>query len=129
MDFLDGVNRATLQSIAPIVPVREMARAVEFYQRLGFVCEPYDDAPGEYAFLFRDDLSLHLTRMEATEWTLYPIGVYFYVSDVVVFYDELMAAGVTCLSMPEDKPWRMREFAVSDPDGALLRFGERIALR
>ena len=67
--------------------------------------------------------------MDVTTWTFNPMGVYFYVSDVDVFYDEVMAAGVTCLHAPEDKPWRMREFAVSDPDEALLRFGERIAAR
>ena len=117
-----------LLSIAAIVPVRDMARSVEFYQRLGFLCEPYEDG-SRYAFLLRDEQALHLARMEEAEWTFNPMGVYFYVSDVDVLYDELLAAGVTCLGMPEDKDWRMREFAVSDPDGALLRFGERIAPR
>ena len=124
MDLLDGRSRAVLQSIAAIMPVRDMARSVEFYQRLGFVCEPYEDG-SSYAFLFRDEQSLHLTRMEAAEWTFNPMSVYLHVSDVDVIYDELVAAGVVCLGPPEDKEWRMREFAVSDPDGALLRFGER----
>ena len=117
-----------LLSIAAIVPVRNMAQSVEFYLRLGFVCEPYEDG-SRYAFLLRDEQSLHLTLMDKAEWTMNPVGVYFYVSDVDVFYDELIAAGVTCLGAPEDKQWRMREFAVRDPDGALLRFGERITAR
>jgi uncharacterized glyoxalase superfamily protein PhnB len=29
---------------------------------------------------------------------------------------------------PEDKPWGMREFAVVDPDGSLLRIGTPVAL-
>ncbi len=124
MDLLDGNERAVVQSIAAIVPVREMARSVAFYERLGFLCEPYEDG-SSYAFLFRDEHQLHLTRMEAAEGTFNPMSVYFYISDVDVIYDELVAAGVVCLGAPEDKEWRMREFAVSDPDGALLRFGER----
>ena len=67
--------------------------------------------------------------MDGPEWTSNPTGVYLYVSDVDVFYDEVMAAGVACLHAPEDKAWRMREFAVNDPDGALLRFGERMPPR
>ena len=129
MDVLDGDKRAMLQSIAAIMPVRDMARSIEFYQRLGFVCELYDDGLDSYAFLFRDEQSLHLSRMDGPEWTLNPTGVYLYVSDVDVFYDVVMAAGVACLHAPEDKAWRMREFAVNDPDGALLRFGERMPPR
>jgi len=35
------------------------------------------------------------------------------------------SAGISTLDAPEDKPWGMREFAVSDPDETLLRIGER----
>ncbi len=128
MDVLDGQNRAVMISVAAIIPVRDMAVSVAFYERLGFVGRPYDDG-GSYVFMSRDDITFHLNRMETLEWTFNPMGVYFYVSDVDVFYDEAVAAGVTTLEAPEDEPWRMREFAVSDPDGTLLRFGEHIAAR
>ena len=123
MNVLDGQERTKLRSITPIVPVREMARSVAFYERMGFVARLYPD--GKYAFLERDALELHLNVMEAAEWTSNPTGVYFHVDDVDVLYEEFRAAGVVCLHEPEDRPWQMREFAVSDPDEALLRFGQR----
>ena len=128
MDVLDGQNRAVMISVAAIIPVREMAVSVAFYERLGFVSRPYDDG-GTYVFLSRDETTFHLNLMKAPEWRFNPMGVYVYVSDVDVFYDEAIAAGVTTLEAPEDKPWRMREFAISDPDGTLLRFGEHISAR
>ena len=128
MDLLDGTDRARLQSVAPILPVREMRRSIAFYEQLGFLSEAYDDG-SEYVFLSRDGQDLHLTQTNVREWTFNPCGVYFYVDDADVFYDEVLAAGVAPLHPPEDKPWRMREFAVSDPDRTLLRFGERIHLR
>ena len=125
MDVLDGQNRAVLESIAAILPTRNMATSVAFYQRLGFVCEPYEDG-SSYVFMSRNEASFHLSLMLSPEWKFNPMSVYFYMSDVDVFYDEVIAAGVKTLEAPEDKPWRMREFAVSDPDETLLRFGERI---
>lgn len=124
MDLSDGEKRASLRYVATIIPVREMRRSVEFYECLGFVPEPYEDG-GEYVFLSRDEHSLHLNLIKTAEFAFNPLGIYFYVDDVDVLYDEVVAAGVVCLHPPEDKPWRMREFAVSDPDFALLRFGER----
>ena len=124
MDLLDGERRASLRLVATIIPVREMRRSVGFYRRLGFVSEPYEDGT-EYVFLSRDDHSLHLNLMTSADFGFNPVGIYFYVDDADVLYDEVVAAGVVPLHPPEDKPWRMREFSVSDPDSALLRFGER----
>lgn len=123
MDVLDGRERTLLCSVTPIVPARQMAESIRFYEQLGFVCEPYDDG-SEYAFLMRDGQELHLARVESAAFTFNPTGVYFVVEDVDDFYEELVGAGVACLHLPENKPWRMREFAVSDPDGTLLRFGQ-----
>ena len=49
---------------------------------------------------------------------------HFVGNDVDNLYDEVQAAGLVCLSAPEGKPRRMREFAISDPDETLLRFGQ-----
>ncbi len=115
-------------SVAAILPVRNMAASVAFYERLGFVGRPYEDGTS-YVFMSRNEVNFHLNLLETPEWTFNPMGVYFYVSDVDVFYDEVIAAAVTALEAPQDKPWRMREFAVSDPDATLLRFGEHLSGR
>jgi hypothetical protein len=49
-----------------------------------------------------------------------PFGLYFYMEDVevwaAVFGNEILGK-----SGPEDKPWGMYEFAMSDPDETLVR--------
>ena len=50
-----------------------------------------------------------------------PFGLYLYLEDVdalaAEFEDEILKSG------PEDKPWGMYEFALSDPDETLIRVG------
>ena len=49
-----------------------------------------------------------------------PFGLYFYSENI----DELATAlGPLVLHPPEHKPWNMYEFALSDPDGTLVRVG------
>ena len=112
--------------MAPILPVRDMQASISFYERLGFRSEPYEDG-AQYAFLSMDGLSMHIGLMQTPEFVFNPCGVYLYVEDVDAVYRSFLAAGVPCLNTPEDRPWRMREFAVSDPDQTLLRIGQRIA--
>ncbi len=123
MSLAEDLPISRLQSVAPILPARNMESSIAFYQRLGFLCEPYEDG-SHYAFLSRDGHSLHLGRMEGAEFTFNPGGVYFVIEDVDVYFNEIAARGVTVIHEPEDKPWRMREFAISDPDETLLRFGQ-----
>ncbi len=118
-------GEAGMELAAAIVPVRELARAVAFYQRLGFVVEPYEG--GGYAFVSRDGVQLHLREAaDELEQGGNPCGVYLYVTDADEVYEEWRGTGVEMLGEPENKAWRMREFAVSDPDGTLLRVGHRL---
>src|SRR5438128_9337942 len=54
---------------------------------------------------------------------------YWRVQDVDALYAEcrdsgLSRSGTTRLSPVENKPWGMREFGITDPDGNLVRGGE-----
>lgn len=40
------------------------------------------------------------------------------------YYAFIKARGAEILSLPEDKPWFMREMLVRDPDGHIIRFGQ-----
>ncbi len=114
-----------MERAAAIVAAREMERSVAFYEQLGFVVERYEG--GGYAFATRDGVSLHLRDAgEELAQGSNPAGVYLYVTDADEVYEEWLTAGVKPLAEPEDKEWRMREFAVSDPDGMLLRVGHRL---
>ena len=115
-----------LHYIAPILPVRDMERSVAFYKRLGFSHRPYEDG-AHYAFLSLDGLSLHLAEGSGPEFHFNPCAVYFYVEDVDSFFEAVVSAGITTIDTPEDRPWGLREFAVSDPDQTLLRFGQLLS--
>jgi uncharacterized glyoxalase superfamily protein PhnB len=46
------------------------------------------------------------------------------VGSIDALHAEISAKGVTILSPPTDKQWRMREMAVRTPDGHRVMFGQ-----
>lgn len=48
------------------------------------------------------------------------------VDDVDQYYKIIKDKGPTIISEPADKEWNMREMIVEDPDGHIIRFGQRI---
>lgn len=115
-----------LRVITPIVPATDMARTMLFFESLGFSVRPYADG-SQYAFAQMDGQHLHIRKAGAGEFTANPGGVYLYVDDVDAFYDRVVASGITPLDKPADYEWKMREFAIGDPDGLLIRIGQNLA--
>jgi catechol 2,3-dioxygenase-like lactoylglutathione lyase family enzyme len=115
----------TIARIVPILPVKNLARAMDFYRLLGFSAQAWRDGDS-YAFLTRDQLDIHLrTALDLVEGQN-PSGIYFYLADntAAALEAEFRAAGITIRSPLTPREWRMNEFVLSDPDGNLLRFGE-----
>jgi len=119
--------------LTTILPCNDLDISERFYNRLGFA-----RAGGKASEEFTDTYRmlsngrggfLHLT--EAVEGWLVPgknpFGLYLYAEDV----DTLAAAlGAEVLGNgPENKPWGMYEFALSDPDQTLVRVGWPTRLR
>lgn len=121
-----AAHTAALRNVVPILPVRAMARSVAFYGSLGFLVERYEEGD-EYAFANRDEVQLHLRLAPDLVDGQNPSGVYFYLAQgtAASLEAEFRAAGVPILSTLGVREWKMNEFMVSDPDGNLLRFGER----
>jgi catechol 2,3-dioxygenase-like lactoylglutathione lyase family enzyme len=114
----------------PILPCRSVSATAEFYRRLGFEGGAHEFSQ-EYAIFKRGDIELHFfTHAEldpAQSWA----GCYIRVGDVQSLYETSLASGLPDSGTPrifrlEDKPWGLREFAVVDPDGNLLRIGQVI---
>ena len=114
-----------MTAITAIVPARDMKRSFQFYEALGFSVEPYGDG-ADYAFLHMDGVYIHLRRASEKEFTYNPGGLYLYVEDVDGFYERVVANGIKTLGAPGDQAWKMREFALSDPDELLIRVGQRL---
>jgi len=114
----------------PLLPSRCMASTLAFYQKLGFdgeIVSPH----GDYAIVNRGSLEIHFFLHTELVPTTSAFGCYCRVQDVASIYAAFCQAGLPAVGIPrltllEDKPWGMREFAVIDADGSLLRIGQEL---
>lgn len=86
-------------------------------------------AADTYAILIRGNLELHFfPHPELKPHECYS-GCYMRVEDVDGLHAafapaKIPAAGIPRLEKVENKPWQMREFALLDEDGNLVKFGK-----
>lgn len=69
----------TVAVIVPILPVRDLTQAIDFYQRLGFTAKRYQDSD-LYAFIQRDGRELHLSKTPELDRESNFVRIYFYLS-------------------------------------------------
>ena len=115
-----------------VLAVRDLAVSTRYYiDVLGFRREPID-AEG-WSFLTRDNFKVMLgecpDEKPASEIGNHSYVVYLYVDSLDSYYEEVTARGAAVLSVPEDKPWGLREFVLRTPDGHRMTCGEPIARR
>ena len=105
-------------SAVAILPAHDLDESQAFFERLGFGLASRYDAQG-YRIL-RDSVgaSIHLTKVDSgwVDAERNAHGLYLYSKDVDALAGEF---GQTA----DQKPWGLREFAVSDPVGTLIRVG------
>jgi catechol 2,3-dioxygenase-like lactoylglutathione lyase family enzyme len=114
----------------PILPSRSVVKTTAFYQAMGFEGGPHEDN-SNYAILRRGSVELHFFTHEDLKPEDSWAGCYIRVLDVNTIYESISALGLPNKGIPrvhslEDKPWGLREFALLDPDGNLLRIGQLI---
>ena len=102
---------------------------MEFYKRLGFDAKVFE-AEG-YVILTRGDLEIHFFNFPDLVPAKSYSGCYVRVADADEMHRAFSAAGLALKGIPrltpvENKPWGMREFALVDLDGNLLRVGHRV---
>jgi catechol 2,3-dioxygenase-like lactoylglutathione lyase family enzyme len=113
----------------PLLPSRSVEATRTFFRRLGFDGEVHPH--GDYAILTRGTLELHFFTHRALRPAESSAMCYLRVADVEGMYRAFAVAGLPRQGIPrldplEDKPWGMREFAIVDPDGSLIRIGQRL---
>ena len=125
-----GVSEAArlADRVAPILPARDFERTARFYERLGFAVVSQYHPPDAYLILRRGDVELHFFPHFDLDPASSYAGCYIRVGDVESWFEtarrmDLPASGIPRLVPLQDRPWGMREFAVIDPDGSLLRVG------
>jgi catechol 2,3-dioxygenase-like lactoylglutathione lyase family enzyme len=124
-------EHARLTSLAPQLLVADLARAIAWYERIGFTFgAPWD---GFYAIGTRDGLELHLKeaprsaaeRRQRREQE--HLDAAAGVDGIEAFYAACVASGATILKPLAATPWGTADFYVEDPDGNVIAFGGRPA--
>ena len=107
----------------PILPAKDLDAILAFYERLGF--ENRGTAPSEWNYLIigRGNVQLHFYGDPH-------VDCYVFTEDADALYEEWNAVGVPSdpatgsrLQAPVKTDYGMREFALVDPSGNLIRVG------
>jgi uncharacterized glyoxalase superfamily protein PhnB len=110
---------------ASVLYVKDMHAALADYRdKLGFSVEFTWEDPPRYACLCLGDAAVHLNSYAAPAATSI---VCIFCKGVDALHDDLAVRGAHITRPPKDEPYGMREFAVTDPDGHQLIFGQGIS--
>jgi uncharacterized glyoxalase superfamily protein PhnB len=114
-----------LQIAVPVLASLNIDKTVKFYQeKLGFDRVGWKDK--NYAVIARDKIEIHFWKCNNK---IHPqnTSCYIRVKDVDGLYEEMQAAGVVHPNGPiANQPWNIREFAILDEDGNMIKFGENL---
>jgi catechol 2,3-dioxygenase-like lactoylglutathione lyase family enzyme len=114
----------------PVLPSRDLRESLAFYERLGFVNRGALPEEWDYLILGRGGAVIHLFASPDVDPLTTSSSWYLYVDDADRLHAEWAATGVPTdhatgsrLVAPTDTDYGMREFAVVDPSGNLVRVG------
>lgn len=109
--------------VTAILPCSDIATTRAFFEKLDFSqVRSFDN----YSILQNaEGAEIHLRTVEKG-WLIperNPFGIYVYAENVDDLATRFTGKLLGKQTKPESKPWGMYEFALSDPDGTLIRVG------
>ena len=112
-----------MTALVPMLPVRNLAASIAFYEKLGFAVEG-QNADWGWAMLAQDECRLMIDQSinvhpEAPQMSV----VYLYPDDVAAFHQRLKDNGVAVPDL-DVTFYGMTEFRIEDPDGNRLWIGQ-----
>jgi len=113
--------------IKAFVPARDFAVSKAFYSMLGFEV-PWSSE--DLAYVRYGDTSFLLQKFYVPEHAN-NFMMHLLVENVDDWYQHVLDSGVvqkfaSRIEPPSDKPWRLRDFPMTDPSGVLWRVGQNI---
>lgn len=116
------LNRPTVN---PVLPVHDMDAVTEFYRTIGFAVTAYDAG---YAWVRTCGWEFfHLASAPTLRPGESTAAAYIHVDDVEAWHRAMTRnAPEIAIGAILVQPWGMREFAVTDPAGNVVRFGQHI---
>ena len=125
-------------SVTPNLIVRDVAKSTAFYRDiLGFDIKETvpDTAPFVFVWLVRDGVPVFLNDIKAVEHEYAgadqltrggTVAMFFIISGVDAYY-AAVAPKVNLVMPLKTQFYGMREFAITDPDGHIITFAERVS--
>lgn len=114
-----------MKALVPMLQTEDIARTRRWYEEvLGFRCVSAEG--GDWCRLERDGVALMFMRNDHLGPPRSTSTQYIYVDDVMALWNAIKDR---CSAEwgPEKMPYGMLEFAIKDPNGYLLSFGESIS--
>jgi catechol 2,3-dioxygenase-like lactoylglutathione lyase family enzyme len=112
-----------LRSLTPMLQSGDLQRTIDWYESvLGFRCIGREDG---WCRLEREGVTLMFMRNDHVGEPHATAVQYIYVNDLPSLWASIKGR-VTAEWGPEQMPYGMMEFAIKDPDGYLLSFGEEL---
>lgn len=113
-----------ITSIIPKLPFIDKQRTIEFYTQLGF---QLDADYGNYLILLTEVTELHFFHHPKLRPAASHFMIYLRMNNGIEhFYENLLNQHIPILTALENKPWGQAEFALTDPNGTLLTFGQAL---
>ena len=113
---ITGISAITLAT-------HDMARAVAFYEKLGFALK-YGGADATFTSFHAGSGFLNLIAAEPEQPLLWWGRAIFHVADVDAVHRRALEQSLSPQFPPEDAPWGERYFHITDPDGHELSFAK-----
>lgn len=112
-------------NIVPGYPVKDIEASLRFYeQTLGFQTQFKWGQPTRYAQLQQG--GVHIAICLARPPYIGPVSGYIHMTGVEAFFQKIQAAGAPLEYGLTLQEYGMKDFAVIDPDGNRLTFGEDV---
>ena len=123
----DGADhRIRLGRIAPMLPVKDIARACDFYTKvLGFTKVFENGDPVGFMIMKRDQAELHLTLQPNHKAAPFNVA-HMMVDDVDALHAICQGHGLRIVKSIQDKDYGLRAFVFEDLDGNRIDVGQPI---
>lgn len=119
----------------PILPSRDLRETLAFYERLGFENRGAPPEVWDYLIVGRGAIELHFVASPDVDPLTTAASCYLFVDDARATYEEWRtlvgqdaATGSRVMAL-EETDYGMREFAVVDRSGNLVRVGSPVTAR
>ncbi|MDM0043640.1 VOC family protein [Variovorax dokdonensis] len=124
-------TRHQFHGVQPVLPVADVTRAARYFcDVLGFEIDFIAGEPPSYARVKKGTDRRHGDPVYIRLWQCRSGGASGWKGEIVIhvgrdvdgLHNAYVSRGVTVVEAPTSQPWGLREFAIREPDGHLLRF-------